>query len=126
MTRRQICSVTENEARTQIERYGETDIELGKISCVYDTKEFCDRLVSAVNIAMTYRDDVDQWEEKRKACSIISNERHSKVMPEELASKWNIGLQTAKDTIRVTTLCLIRTAVHPMTRCVRVDHLNLH
>ena len=64
MTRRQIRSVTENEARTQIERYGETDIELGKISCVYDTKEFCDRLISAVNIAMTYCDDIDQWEEE--------------------------------------------------------------
>ena len=102
MTRRQIRSVTENEARTQIERYGETDIELGKISCVYDTKEFCDRLISAVNIAMTYRDDIDQWEEGRKASSIISDERHLKATPEELASKWNIGLQTAKDTIRVT------------------------
>ena len=70
MTRRQIRSVTENEARTQIERYGETDIELGKISCVYDTKEFCDRLISAVNIATTYRDDIDQWEENGKPAAL--------------------------------------------------------
>jgi hypothetical protein len=126
MTRRQIRSVTENEARTQIERYGETDIELGKISCVYDTKDFCDHLIAAVNIATTYRDDIDQWNEERKVSSIISNERHSKATPEELASKWNIGLHTAKDTIRVMTQRGIRTAVHPMTRRVRVDHLNLH
>ena len=127
MTRRQIRSVTmENEARTQIEHYGETDIELGKISCMYDTKDFCDHLISAVNIAMTYRDDIDQWNEERRVSSIISNEGHSKVTPEELASKWNIGLQTAKDTIHVTTQRGIRTPVHPMTRRVRVDHLNLH
>jgi hypothetical protein len=118
MTRRQICSVTENEARTQIERYGETNIELGKISCMYDTKDICDHLISAVNIATVYRDDIDQWNEERKVSSIISNERHSKAMPEELASKWNISLQTAKDTICVTTQHGIRTAVHPMTRRV--------
>ena len=49
-----------------------------------------------------------------------------KVSPEELARKWNIGLQTAKDTLKVTTQIGIRTAVHPMTRRVRVDHLDLH
>ena len=126
MTRRQIRSVTmENEARTQIERYGETDIELGKITCVYDMKDFCDHLISAVIIATMYCDDIDQWNEERRVSSIISNERHSKVTPEELASKWNVGLQTAKDTIRVMTQCGIRTAVHPMMRCVQVDHLNL-
>jgi hypothetical protein len=126
MTRSQIRSVTENEARTQIEHYGETNIELGKILCVYDMKDFCDRLISAVNIATTYRDDIDQRNEERKISSIISNERHSKATPEELASKWNICLQTAKDTIRVTTQRGIRIAVHPMTRRVRVDHLNFH
>ena len=56
-----------------------------------------------MNIATTYRDDIDQWEEEQKTSSIISNERHSKAMPEELASKWNVGIQTAKDTIHVTT-----------------------
>ena len=79
------------------------EIELGKTSCAYDTKEFCDRLISAVNIATAYRANIDQWNEEQKVSSIILNERHSKVTPEELASKWNIGIQTAKDTIRVTT-----------------------
>ena len=74
MTKRQIPSVTKDKVRAQIEQHGETEIELGKLSCVYDTKEFCDRLISAVNIATTYRDDIDQWEEERKASSIISNE----------------------------------------------------
>ena len=95
-------------------------------SHVYNMKDFCDHLIAAVNIATTYHDDIDQWNEERKVSSIISNERHSKATPEELASKWNIGLHTAKDTIHVMTQCGIRTVVHPMTRRVRVNHLNLH
>jgi hypothetical protein len=127
MTKRQIRSVTGNKVRTQIKHCGEMDVKLGKISCAYDMKDFCDHLISAVNIAMTYRDDINQWNEERRVSSIISNERHSKAMPEELASKWNIGLpQTAKDTIRVMTQHGIRTAIHPMMRRVPVDHLNLH
>ena len=126
MTRRQINYTVSKEAKAETERYGETEIELGKISNVYNTKDFCDCLVSAVNIATTYRDDIDQWNEERKVRSIITNERHSKATPEELARKWNIGIQTAKDTLRVTTQRGIRTAIHPMTRRVRVDHLNLH
>jgi hypothetical protein len=123
ITKRQINSTGE---RTHVERYGETKIELGKISSTYNPKEFCNRLISAVNIATVYRDDIDQWNNERKISSIISNERHSKATPEELARKLNIGIQTAKDTVRVTTQRGIRTAIHPMTRRVRVDHLNLH
>jgi hypothetical protein len=80
----------------------------------------------AVNIATVYHDDINQWHNERKVSSIISNDPHSKATLEELAHKWNIGIQTAKDTVRVTTQRGIRTAIHPMTRRVRVDHLNLH
>ena len=65
-------------------------------------------------------------EEERRVCAVITNEHHSKVMPEELSRKWSIGLQTANDTLRVTTQKGIRTAIHPMTQRVRVDHLHLH
>jgi hypothetical protein len=126
MMRWQICSVIKEEVRTLIEWYGETEIELGKISCVYNTKEFCDCLISAVNITMMYHDDIDQWNKEEKGSSIISNEWHLKAMPEELAHKWNIGIQTAKGTIHVMTQCGIRMAIHPMTRCIWVNHLNLH
>jgi Mg2+/Co2+ transporter CorC len=115
-----------DETKVQVKQYRETDIELGKISCVYNPKDFCERLVSAVNIATTYRNDVDQWESERKVSSVITNDRHSKFTAEELARKWNIGIQTAKDTIQVTTQRGIRTAIHPMMRRLRVDHLNLH
>ena len=114
--RRQIQSATTNF------RSNERSITpLSNISMVYDPQQFRERLISAVNIATTYRDDID-----RQSCSVVTNVRHSKATPEEVARKWNIGLQTAKDTLKVTTQAGIRTAIHPMTRRLRVDHLHLH
>jgi hypothetical protein len=55
-----------------------------------------------VNVAKAYRDDVDEAMEKCKA-SILTLDRHSKVGPEELSRKWNIGLEMAKATLGVTT-----------------------
>jgi hypothetical protein len=43
-------------------------------------------------------------------------DRHSKVGPEELSRKWNIGLQMAKDMLEVTTQHGVWMAVHPMSR----------
>jgi hypothetical protein len=74
---------------------------------------------------MAYRDDVDEAMEKRKA-SVLTSDRHLKVGPEELSRKWNIGLETAKATLGMTTQHGVRTAVHPMSRRLRVDHLHLH
>jgi hypothetical protein len=44
--------------------HGETDAELGKISCVYNEREFRDGLVSTVQIATMYQEDVDEIEYK--------------------------------------------------------------
>lgn len=125
---RQIMGLRADHARSFVERYGEVETELGKISPAYNIKSFCDRAISVVNIATHYRDDIDgdKTEGDRKVSSIISNERHSQVTPEELARKWNIGLKTVKDTLRVTTQRGVRTVIHPATRRYRVDHLNLH
>jgi hypothetical protein len=88
-------------------------------------KTFCKRLIGSVNVAMAYRDDVDEAMEKHKA-SVLMLDRHSKVGLEELSRKWNIGLEMAKATLDVTTQHGVRTAVHPMLRWLRVDHLHLH
>ena len=97
-----------------------------KISSAYGEKEFCNRLISAMNIVTRYQEDIDQREDERKVSGVITSERHLRVTPAEVARKWNIGLQTAKDTLRVTTQKGIRTVIHPMTRRVRMDHLHLH
>ena len=112
--------------RRQKSNYMEKSTGRHAIFQVYNEHEFCNWLILAVNIATLYRNDINQWEAERRACSIISNNRHSKVSPEELARKWNIGIQTAKDTLKVTTQQGIQTAVHPMTQHMRVDHLHLH
>ena len=57
---------------------------------------------------------------------IITNYMHSKIGPEVLSRKWNIGLQTMKDTLAATTHHGVRDAVHPISRRLRVDHLHLH
>jgi hypothetical protein len=88
-------------------------------------KTFCKRLIGSVNVAMAYRDDVDEAMEKHKA-SVLMLDRHSKVGLEESSRKWNIGLEMAKATLDVTTQHGVRTAVHPMLRRLRVDHLHLH
>jgi hypothetical protein len=96
MTSRQIHSVTKEEARMLIERNGETEVDFSKISCVYNPKEFCEQRISTVNIVTMYQDDINQLNSKKRVSSIISNERHSKVMPDEIAHKWNIGIRLPK------------------------------
>ena len=56
----------------------------------------------------------------------FTSERHSAVTFENLSRKWNIGLETAKRTLQVTTQQGVRTAVHPLHRRYRVDHLHLN
>jgi hypothetical protein len=114
------------ESGTQVEPSGEIEMQLGQISCVYNSRDFTERLISAVNITTTYREDIDKQNEARKLSSIISNDQHSAATLKDLARLWNIGLQTAKDTVCVTTQKGSRTAIHPMTRQVQVDHLHLH
>ena len=127
---RSICTLASGSKRStsiHYRSYEQSTSPLSNISMVYDPQHFCERLISAVNIATTYRDDIDHSHQRgNQLCSVITNERHSKVTPEEVARKWNIGLQTAKDTLKVTTQAGIRTANHPMSRRLRVDHLHLH
>jgi hypothetical protein len=59
-------------------------------------------LIGSENIATAYCDNVDKAMEKCKA-SVKMSDRHSKVCPEELSRKWNVGLETAKATLDVTT-----------------------
>ena len=45
----------------------------------------------------------------------IAHERHHKLNPESLSQKWSIGLNTAKNTIKVTTQLGVRLALGPLT-----------
>ena len=85
MNQRQIAAVRTSEANSRIVRNGQIECELGKISSAYNEREFCERLIGSVEIATVYRKDIDEWAEQKKVASVITNDRHSKVTPEELS-----------------------------------------
>jgi hypothetical protein len=64
--------------------------------------------------------------ESAEISATFTSERHSSVNFENLSRKWNIGLETAKQTLLVTTQRGVRTAVHPLHRRYCVDHLHLN
>ena len=51
---------------------------------------------------------------------------HSKITPEGIARMMNIGLDKAKQILAATIQKRIWTAIHPIHRRYRIDHLNLH
>ena len=63
---------------------------------------------------------------KLSVASIALKDRHSPVTPERVSDIFGCGLQTAKETIRVTTQLGIRSAVHPLRRRYRTDLLSLN
>ena len=126
INRRTISAVRQEQSVSRQVRFGQVKQQLMKISSTFDEITFFKRLIVKVNIASTYRKDVNGWTENRRVGSIESNDRHSQIGPEELERKWNVGIQTAKDTLDVTTQHGVRTAVQPMNRRLRVDYLHLY
>ena len=90
----------------------ESDSVLGQISPTCNEQVFCQQMISAVNVATAYRKDID--ETTRRETVVITTEWHSQVTPENLAKKWNIGLDTAKKTLKVMTQNGVRHALHPL------------
>ena len=60
------------------------------------------------------------------AFTAASEDRHSDISPESLSRKWNIGLQTAKETLKKTLQQGIRSAVHPITRRYQTDLMTMN
>ena len=56
---------------------------------------------------------------------IQSMNQHCDISPESLSEKLWISLNTARDTLKVTTQQGIRQAVHPITRRYRTDTMSL-
>ena len=98
-----ISAVRQEQSASRQVRFGQVEKQLTNISSTFDDKTFCKKLIVAVNIASTYHEDVDGWTEDQKVKSIVSNDRHSQIGPEELARKRNVGIKNAKDTLEVTT-----------------------
>jgi hypothetical protein len=52
-----------------------------------------------------------------------TEERRSKVTPEQLADHWIIGLDTARQTLKCTTHCFRRSALLPLSRRYKADRM---
>lgn len=90
----------------------ESDLILGSISEGLVEKVSTERMISQVRIST--------------AEAVTSRTRHSEINPERVQQVFHVGPDKAKHILRVTTQAGIRTAVHPIQRRYRVDHLDLH
>ena len=52
-----------------------------------------------------------------------SKERHSSITPSDLSERWYIGLGQATQMLKVTTQCLMRSAILPLARWYRADRM---
>ena len=86
----------------------ETDMIIGSVTPHLVESRFCSDVMESVKI------------------SSFQVNRHSSPTPETVSRLWNVGLETAQRMLRATTQQGIRSAVHPIFRCYRVDHLHFH
>ena len=62
MSKRAIFAMLRDQINSSQVRFGQVEQELTKIETVFDERTLCRRLIDAVNIATTFRDDIDGWE----------------------------------------------------------------
>lgn len=129
---------TERERRCHVPIEYESDLCLGSISDHLVPDRLYERLVNSVHISNAApskhkRKPKSKTEKKvsahsasRKSIMKIATTRHTVVSYESIARLMNITLDKAKEMMRVTTQKGIRTAIHPITRRYRVNHLDLH
>ena len=104
----------------QPEQY-ETDIALSHVSRILNERELYHCAASSIIV------NQDKYiGTNTSTASLQSQERHSIITPEHISRTWKIGLKTAQETLQCTTQRGIRTALHPIQRRYRVDHLALH
>ena len=108
----------EEELRHSISSRSIFDITMSSISSALCEDTLMASLVSAVKIHDTkpaHHPNIPETPLPTPNIAAITQERHHKLTPESLAQKWNIGLNTAKKTIKVTTQLGVRSALGPLT-----------
>ena len=94
--------------------FGGLEPGLLQISSIYCAREMAENMADQRNISAI---DV----EARK--TFVSNERHSAITSEQLCERWNIGLNHAKQTLKVTTQRGVRSAILPLSQRYRTDRM---
>ena len=128
---RKICEISMKDPTSVCE----IDQIMGEIGDSFVERKMTERLIANVNVKEANRAPVKRQVElpplpsdhyNRLASELASKKRHSAITPEEVSRKFNIGIEKAKETLRVTTQRGIRHAVHPLHRRYRVDHMQLN
>ena len=88
-------------------------------STIHDPVTFHSRLVSSVQVHAPLKSP----DELPSTSTFQSKSRHSSVTLEDLSERWLIGLKKAKDTIKNTTQQILHSALLPLARRYRADHM---
>ena len=119
----------EEESRHSIASRSIFDITMSSISTALCEYTLTASLVSAVkihDIKPAHQPTIPDTPLSTPNISAITQERHHKLTPESLSQKWNIGLNTAKKTIKVTTQLGVRPELGPLTRRYLTDMMQQH
>ena len=87
----------------------------------FDKQEFAARLIARVNVKANSFSEDQARTDIPNAPAFKSGDRKSSVKPEQLCQKLHIGLNTARNMLRVTTQKGIRSGVLPLSRRYRAD-----
>ena len=107
----------------------ESDLVLGSLSLTLVPHTMNSNIINSVHVdapSMTARRAMEMKSAAHDVQEIHSKTRHSIITPEHLLRTFNIGLDKARMALHATTQKGIRTAIDPIFRRYRVDHLNLH
>ena len=112
---------------TREEEWDPKRVQLREISNVQEEPAVVCELERCLSMVSSCYVEEDYQNASTRAVRIgrmdTSNSRHSKVTPQDLSRTLRIGLDTATKTLRATTQRGVHTALHPITRRYRVDHL---
>ena len=121
--------VRENIKRREVPVEYESDLVLGSISGSFVANDMYERLVSTVKVSQRVKQRPQKVPPHKKRPVIrkmVANTRHSVITPEHVAKIMHMGLDKAKNLLKVTTQKGVRTAVHPIHRRYRTDHIDLN
>ena len=104
----------------------ESDLVLGSISGSFLANDAYERMVSSVRVQLPSSYPTHPSRSKQRNQKVISNTRHSVISTELLMKMHGIGIDKAKQMLAATTQKGVRTAVFPINKRYRVDHLDLH
>ena len=86
-------------------------LTLCQVSTALDPTQFAHGIISSVNVL--------------GVGSAMAGRRHASTTPEHISDIFGVSLNTAKQTLQVTTQHGIRSAVHPLRTQYRMDLLSL-